>query len=66
MPKKGIAKSPFTGFWRIVSMSAWDEDYLHEEVQAYIEFEAQWVPWRRRWRWVRFADCSLPQQFASR
>lgn len=39
MPKKGIAKPPFTGRWHIVSMSAWDEDYLHEEVQAYIEFE---------------------------
>jgi hypothetical protein len=32
-------KSPFTGSWHIVSMSAWDEDYLHEEVQAYIEFD---------------------------
>lgn len=39
MPKKGTAKNPFTGRWHIVSMSAWDEDYLHEEVQAYIEFE---------------------------
>ena len=32
-------KSPFTGRWRIVSMSAWDEDYLNEEVQAFIEFD---------------------------
>jgi hypothetical protein len=39
MPRKGTAKTPFTGPWHIVSMSAWDENYLHEEVQAYIEFE---------------------------
>ena len=31
-------KSPFTGSWRIVSMSAWEDDYLDEGVQAYIEF----------------------------
>ena len=33
-------KSPFTGLWHIVSMSGWDEDYFNEEVQAFIEFEA--------------------------
>ncbi len=33
------SKSPFTGRWRIVSMSAWEDDYLDEEVQAYIEFK---------------------------
>src|SRR5215211_71159 len=32
-------KSPFTGRWRIVSMSAWEDDYLDEEVQAFFEFE---------------------------
>ncbi len=32
-------KSPFTGSWRIVSMSAWEDDYLDEEVQAFIEFD---------------------------
>jgi hypothetical protein len=32
-------ESPFTGRWRIVSMSAWEDDYLDEEVEAYIEFE---------------------------
>ena len=26
------------GRWRIVSMNAWDEDFLDEEVEAYIEF----------------------------
>jgi len=36
---KSKPKSPFTGRWRIVSMSAWEDDYLDEEVQAFIEFE---------------------------
>jgi hypothetical protein len=36
---KAKPKSPFTGRWRIVSMSAWDEDYLDEEEPAYIEFD---------------------------
>lgn len=31
--------NPFTGRWRIVSMPGWDEDYLDEEVLAFIEFE---------------------------
>jgi hypothetical protein len=37
--KKSKPKSPFLGRWHIVSMSEWDEDYLNEEVQAFIEFE---------------------------
>ena len=37
--KKSKPKSPFLGRWHIVSMSAWDEEYLNEEVQAFIEFE---------------------------
>jgi hypothetical protein len=32
-------ESPFTGLWHIISMSEWDEDYINEEVQAFIEFE---------------------------
>src|SRR4051812_23744899 len=32
-------ESPITGRWRIVSMSAWEDDYLDEEVQAFFEFE---------------------------
>ena len=39
MAKKSKATNPFVGRWRIVSMSEWDEEYLHEEVQAYIEFD---------------------------
>lgn len=37
--KKLKPKSSFRGRWHIVSMSMWDEDYLNEEVQAYIEFD---------------------------
>ena len=39
MAKKSKPPSPITGRWRIVSMSAWEDDYLDEEVQAFIEFE---------------------------
>ena len=37
--KRSKPRSPFLGRWHIVSMSAWDEDYFNEEVQAFIEFE---------------------------
>ena len=37
--KRSKPKSPFPGRWHIVSMSTWDEDYLDEEVPAYIEFD---------------------------
>lgn len=37
--KKSKPKSPFVGRWHIVSMSTWDEDYLNEEVQAFVEFD---------------------------
>ena len=37
--KKPKPVSPFHGRWHIVSMTEWDEDYLNEEVQAFIEFE---------------------------
>ncbi len=38
---KRKAKSPFQGKWHIVSMTEWDEDYLHEEVPGYIKFDAK-------------------------
>lgn len=38
MPKPK-PKSPFTGSWHIVSMAAWEDEYLNEEVQAFIEFD---------------------------
>src|SRR5262245_9139936 len=37
--KKTKPRSPFLGRWHIVSMSMWDEGYLNEEVQAFIEFK---------------------------
>jgi hypothetical protein len=39
MPKKDAAPNPFTGRWRIVSMSAWDEEFINEEEEGYIEFD---------------------------
>ena len=37
--KKSKPTSPFVGRWHLVSMSLWDDDYLNEEVQAFIEFD---------------------------
>ena len=37
--KKRKPSSPLFGRWHIVSMNAWDEDYLNEEVQAFIEID---------------------------
>ena len=37
MAKKVQSRNPFTGRWRIVSMSAWEDEYLDEEVQAFFE-----------------------------
>ena len=34
-------ESTFTGRWRIVSMSAWDEDFIDEEEEGYFEFGAK-------------------------
>ena len=39
MAAKSKKQNPFVGCWSIVSMSTWDEDYLNEEVQAFIEFD---------------------------
>jgi hypothetical protein len=30
---------PFAGRWHIVSMTEWDEDFIHAEVQGFIEFD---------------------------
>ena len=37
--KKSKPPFPFTGRWAITSMSAWEDDYLHEEEPAYIAFD---------------------------
>jgi hypothetical protein len=34
-------ESPLTGRWRIISMSAWEDEYLDEEVEAFFQFEEQ-------------------------
>jgi hypothetical protein len=34
-------ESPFTGRWRIVSMSAWGQDFIDEEEEGYFEFDDQ-------------------------
>mgnify|MGYP000257921606 CR=1 FL=1 len=34
-------KNPFEGRWRIISMSAWEDDFLDEEVEAYFEFDVK-------------------------
>ena len=39
MAKKSKATNPFSGRWRIVSMTAWEDDFLDEEVEAFIEFD---------------------------
>ena len=39
MAKKSKKDNPFEGRWRIVSMSAWDEDYINEEEEGYFEFD---------------------------
>jgi hypothetical protein len=39
MAKKSKSPSPFTGGWRIVSMSAQDEEYIDEEEEGFFEFD---------------------------
>ena len=36
--KKSKPRSPLMARWQITSMSEWDEEYLNEEVQAFVEF----------------------------
>jgi hypothetical protein len=38
MAKKAKETNPFIGRWRIISMSAWDEGYIHEEEEGYFAF----------------------------
>jgi hypothetical protein len=39
MAKKPMQPTPFAGRWRIVSMSAWDEEFIDEEEEGYFEFD---------------------------
>ncbi len=36
---KAKPKSPFRGRWRIVSMSAWEQDFIDEEEEGFFEFD---------------------------
>ena len=38
---KAKPESPFMGRWRIVSMSAWDKDYIDEEEEGFFEFDGK-------------------------
>jgi hypothetical protein len=38
MRKQEVA-SPFRGRWQIVSMTAWDQDFINAEVPAFIDFQ---------------------------
>jgi hypothetical protein len=38
---KRKSPSPFEGLWHITSMEEWDDDYVNEEVQAFIECEKE-------------------------
>jgi hypothetical protein len=62
VPKKSKANNPFVGLWLIISMSAWDEEYLHEEERAYIEFDDR-ESGEFHFGYVRgFMDCRLTQR----
>ena len=39
MVKKPNQPTPFAGRWRIVSMSAWDREFINEEEEGYFEFD---------------------------
>jgi hypothetical protein len=39
MARIAKAPNPFTGRWHIVSMSAWDQEFIDEEEEGYFEFD---------------------------
>ncbi len=39
MAKKAKIENPLVGIWRIISMPDFDDNYLHEEVHSFIEFD---------------------------
>jgi hypothetical protein len=38
MARAELRRNPFIGRWRIVSMSAWEQDFVDEEEEGYFEF----------------------------
>lgn len=43
MKQTEIGKNNLVGEWRITKMSEWDNDYVNEEVEAYIKIEKSGV-----------------------
>jgi len=41
MAKKSKSPSPFEGRWRIISMSAWYEEFIDEEEEGFFEFDSK-------------------------
>ncbi len=41
MAKKSKQKNEFEGRWRITWMDQWEQDYVDEEVEGFIEFDPQ-------------------------
>ncbi len=39
MAKKPKQKNEFEGYWRITWMDQWDQEYVDEEVEGFIEFD---------------------------
>jgi hypothetical protein len=39
MAKNFKQPNPFTGRWRIISMEHWEQDFVDEEEEGYIEFD---------------------------
>lgn len=39
MPKRAKKRDTFEGRWRITWMDQWDQEYVDEEVEGFIEFE---------------------------
>jgi hypothetical protein len=37
--KRAIPSSPFNGRWRIISMTQWEQDFIDEEEEGYIQFD---------------------------
>ena len=63
MPKP--KPNPFSGRWRIVSMSAWDDEYINEEEEGFFEFDEK-VSGQFHFGYVHgHMDCRLPHGMAS-
>ena len=41
MAKKSKQPNPSTGRWRTISMDQWDQEFVDEEEEGYVEFDAK-------------------------